>query len=362
MAIEVDILQGKRRERIDGISRYSNEVTQRLREEVDFKVIGYGGRNLTRQEKACSLIQYPFMVAREKRASSIKHCVSMVEAHLLNYLKLKPSVITCYDIFPLLPASYPLLERSFLKFAARGMLKADRIITISEFSKKEIVDRLGYPQKNISVVYPGVDIDRYRPMPVGEETMERFGLNPDAKTILYVGMEQPRKNLPVLIKAFERLRRSGVNAKLLKIGRPHRMEDRKILMDAIREHGLQKDVVIIDYVPEEELPLVYNIADLLVFPSSYEGFGLPPLEAMACGCPVITSDAPVFIEVGGEASLKIDPRDDMALAHEMKRVLQDEALASELKEQGLKQARKFNWERSAQETLNVYRDLADRIH
>lgn len=357
--IEVDVLQGKKRERMDGISRYYNEVIDRLEDEVDFKVIGYGGRNLSLPRKALSLIRYPLMAAREVRKGSVKHCVSMVEAHLLNYLRLKPSVVTCYDIFPLLPAAYPLLERNFLKFAVRGMLKADAVITISEFSKNEIADRLGYPRERIFVVYPGVDHDRYKPMPVREGMPEELGLGRGTRTVLYVGMEQPRKNLPVLVKAFGRLRRNGIDARLVKIGRPHRAEDRKRLLDAIDEQGLRADVTIIDYVPEGDLPHFYNLADLLVFPSSYEGFGLPPLEAMACGCPVITSDVPVFEEVGGGASIKVAPLDDAALAREMQRVLQDQDLAAGLKEAGLEQAGRFSWERAARETLNVYSRLVD---
>ncbi len=359
MGIEVDVLQGKKRERMDGISKYYGEVIARLEKDVDFKIIGYSGNNLSRPGKALSLVRYPFMAAREARKDSVKHCASMVEAHLLNYLDLSPSVVTCYDIFPLLPGAYPLPERAFLKFAARGMLKADRIITISGFSADEIASRLGYPREKISIAYPGVDHDRFKPMAMSMATREGLGMSRDVRIILYVGMEQPRKNLPVLIRAFGRLRRNGVEARLVKIGRPHRAEDRKKLMDVIREEGLQDDVTIIDYVSEDDLPLFYNLADLFVFPSSYEGFGLPPLEAMACGCPVITSDASVFLEVGGEASLKAHVGDDEDLAHQMENVLENEALASRLRERGLERAREFDWRRTAQETLNVYRQFAD---
>lgn len=355
--LEVDLIVGRRTDTVDGISRYTGEVLRLNRDKADFKIIGFDAGRSPMAGKLKGVFRYPFTVRRERREGSVKHVASLVEAPLLNYLDLSPSAVTCYDIYPLLPSAYAVPERSYLRFAARGMLKADRIITISEFSRSEIAGRLGYPESRIRVIYPGVDHSRYRPLPKSEELDQRYRLNPGCKVVLYVGMEQPRKNLTVLVKALDGLRRQGMDVMLLKVGKPHRRAERSKLVSTIDELGLRDYVAILDYVEESELPRIYNLADLFVFPSLYEGFGLPPLEAMACGCPVIVSDTPALTEVVGEAGVAVDPRDVGGLAGSMQRVLSDEAFSGELARKGLERARKFDWEKAAAETMGVYHEL-----
>jgi len=353
--IKVDFFIGRKTEELYGVSRYIQDVYQRNKDIIDFKIISYSC-NLESPflRKAKGALYYPFIAYGEKRRDSVKHMGSLVEASLLNYFDLSPSIVTCYDIFPLLPRQYPYKEGLFLRFAARGMTKADRIITISRFSKQEIVRVLGYPQENIDVVYPGIDHHRYKPGPKQKSIMQKYGLGEKQKVVLYVGLDQSRKNLPTLIKAFGRLKECGLDICLLKVGRQQSDQERKKLLELIEELQLQEDVKFTGYVPEDDLPHVYNSADVLVFPSTYEGFGLPPLEAMACGCPVITSSAAALPEVVGDAAIMLEPYDIEGLAGKMYEVLTSQEIRKDMISKGLERAREFDWGKTAHETAEIY--------
>jgi glycosyltransferase involved in cell wall biosynthesis len=237
------------------------------------------------------------------------------------------------------------------------MLKADAIITISNFSKAEISGALDYPAEKITAIYLGVDHHRYKPLHADEGVRDKYRLPAGKKIVLYVGAEQPRKNIPTLIKAFAEVKKDREDIVFLKVGRPQWRNARRDLLALIEQLHIQNDVIFVDYVPEEDLPGIYNIADLFVFPSIYEGFGLPPLEAMACGCPAITSNAASLPEVVGEAGLMVEPHDVIGLANAMKEVLGSRQRREEMIAKGLKQAGKFNWERTARETEELYHEV-----
>jgi glycosyltransferase involved in cell wall biosynthesis len=356
--LKVDYILGKRSAEVNGIYRYAWEIIKNGQEAVDGSFIDYNPKmQLPVINKSPALLVYPLVVTRRIRKDSIKHLCSHIQAHLLNYLKLEPSVVTCFDIYPFLQDQYPFMDRNMVKLGLRGMLKADRIITISEYSGEEIAQALGYPREKIRVTHLGVDHRRFRPLPRDASLRERYAVPAGKRIILYVGSEQPRKNVLTLIEAFATVKRDCANVVLLKVGRPQWKTARQELEELIRRLGLRDDVIFIDYLPEEELPALYNSADLFAFPSVYEGFGLPPLEAMACGCPVVSSNTSSLPEVVGEAGIMVDPHDTDGLASAMCEVLSSDDLGEELIRKGLEQARKFNWEKTANETIMVYKEI-----
>jgi len=191
----------------------------------------------------------------------------------------------------------------------------------------------------------------------GERIRSRYGL--PARYILYVGTIQPRKNLTTLIEAYHLLRRDMPSAPpLVIVGRKGWLYDD--LFTRIRELGLIDDVLFTGFVSDEELPYLFDGAKVFVYLSLFEGFGRPPLEAMACGVPVLTSDTTAIPEVVGDAGLTVAPLDRVAVADALSRLLADHSLAAELINRGAEQARKFSWERAARETLDVYRMLINR--
>jgi glycosyltransferase involved in cell wall biosynthesis len=173
--------------------------------------------------------------------------------------------------------------------------------------------------------------------------------------VFCVGTIEPRKNLTTLLEAYQALRSRGFNFKLVIVDKKGWLY--KGFFRRLRELGLEGEVVFPGFIPDEDLPALYSAAELFVFPSLYKGFGLPPLEAMACGTPVIASNASSLPEVVEEAGIMVEPRDVSGLTEAMRRVLTDEGKRREMREKGLRQAARFSWERTAQETLEVYRSV-----
>lgn len=223
-----------------------------------------------------------------------------------------------------------------------ALKKANRIIADSEYTKKRIIKMINYPAERISVVHLGVDTKEFRPLKVKK----------DPFTILYVGSEMPRKNLPVLIKAFAKLKKKLPQAKLVKVGLPQWPGSRKRLKKLISKLDISDSVIFKDY--SDNLALEYNKAALLVQPSTYEGFGLPVLEAMACGCPVICCNKTSLPEVGGRAVLYFNGHDIEDLTRKIYKVLTKNQLRNNLVEKGLVQSKRFSWKKTAQETIKVY--------
>lgn len=262
-----------------------------------------------------------------------------------------PSVITVYDLsFYHFPERFPTLQRWYLSSQTRrSCQRARRIITISESSRQDVHRFLGVPLAQIDVVVPGVDA-LYRPLPPAEVAAfrQKHGLG---RFVLHVGTLQPRKNIPVLIEAFARL--DDPELKLVLVGGKGWLYDD--IFRQVQALGLTERVIFTGYVPDDDLPLWYNAAELLVFPSVYEGFGLPVVEAMACGTPVIAANSSSIPEAVGEAGLLFAPDDVATLANQMTAVLTNNALRATLRQQGLAHAQTFSWERAGWATAVVYR-------
>ena len=280
--------------------------------------------------------------------------------HLLPRLSSIKGVFTLHDlIFLFHPQTHKPLNRWFLTLMMPRFLRvADAVIAVSECTKRDAVRYYGIPEEKIIVIYEGVN-PRFRP--AGPETVaavrQKYGL--PERFILYVGTIEPRKNLTTLLEAFHHLTTlQPCDLRLVIVGKRGWLYEG--FFRRLRELGLEERVHFTGYVPDEDLPALYSAADLFVFPSLYEGFGLPVLEAMACGTPVVCSNTSSLPEVAGDAALLVPPTDVRGLAEAMARVLTDETLRGAMRAKGLARAGEFSWVRTAGETLRIYQTVVDR--
>lgn len=268
------------------------------------------------------------------------------------------TLLTVHDLsFIRLPKCADAHLRAYLnKVVPRSVHRADLILADSQSTKDDLVELLGAAPGRIEVVYPGVE-ERFRPIEdqaLLEQVRQRYHL--PSRFILGLGTLQPRKNFIRLIEAFANLQTCELaNLKLVIAGGKGWLYEE--IFATVERLGLEGKVVFPGFVADEDLPALYNLAELFVFPSLYEGFGLPPLEAMACGTPVVTSNVSSLPEVVGEAGLMVKPTDAESLTEAMRRVLEDEALREEMIAKGLEQARKFTWKEAAAKLLSLYETL-----
>ena len=279
--------------------------------------------------------------------------------YVLPPLAARPSVVTIHDCIHLM---FPQYLPSRLAFAyARASItlaarRATRVLTVSESSKRDILKFVDVPPEKIDVIYNAYD-ERFAVEPREEDVVrirERYQLH-DA-FVLYAGNVKPHKNLGRLIEAFQLVRSRGLDhLKLVLIGDD--ISKYAALRRAVHHHQLHKYVRFLGYVPEETLAVMYRLAGVFVFPSLYEGFGLPPLEAMASGTPVVTSNVSSLPEVAGDAALLVDPYDPEAIAGGILKVLTDAGVRRELRRKGLARAREFSWEASVRRVREIYQQV-----
>jgi len=358
--VKVDFIVGRRVVEMDSMVRYAVELYHNMKSLVDGQIIDYDPPPIPGANFVIRHSYYPLMIQRKRRKDGVCHLCSEGRSYWLNYPGLKNNVVTCHDI--ILYALFnqmPWPTRLRIAFWIKGLKKADRIIAISKYTKKDIVKYLGYPEERIHVVYYGVDHEKFHVISEAEvdSIVEKYNLPKDQRRILYVGSEQPWKNLPTLFRALGELKKKFRDFKLIKVGRPQNPTARAGLVALAKELTLDDNILYIDYMPEEDLPKIYNAADLFVFPSRYEGFGRPPLEAMACGIPVISSNASSLPEVVGDAALVVEPDNIAGFADAMYQVMTDHNLSGDMIKKGLQRAKKFTNERMAKETLKVYQEL-----
>jgi glycosyltransferase involved in cell wall biosynthesis len=269
------------------------------------------------------------------------------------------SVVTIHDCIHLMFPQY-LPNRVAYAYARMAMWSAARrsdcILTVSQASKRDILHFFSVPPEKIEVIYNAID-ERFRLEPNEDavtRVRERYQL--DQRFVLYVGNIKPHKNLVRLIEAFAALRQGEFDdLKLLIIG--DEISKLPALRRAVHSLKLHKHVRFLGYQPDDTLAILYRLASVFVFPSLYEGFGLPPLEAMASGTPVVTSNVSSLPEVTGDAAVLVDPHDVASIEHGMRRVLTDPELAADMRRRGLIRAREFSWERSVARILGVYQKV-----
>ena len=308
-------------------------------------------------------IKYPILARKMFKNNCIHHILHNINASML-FLKPKDciSIVTCHDIHSALPLKdmeYRLhkggiLRNFFKKISNKAFTRADFIIAVSNNTKKDLMRYLKIPEEKICVIYNGVNHTIFKPR---EKDMARAKLNLsiNISIVLNVSSDEPRKNVETLIEAVHSISKDVPNLQLIHVGT---LSDR--CKKLINEFKLENTVKNFDSVSEQELAYFYNAADIFVFPSFYEGFGLPPLEAMASGCPVLASNRSSLPEVIGNAGIMVDPKDSKEFARKIEKVLTDDDLRSKMIKKGLEQAATFSWDKCAEETIAVYRELMNK--
>lgn len=276
-----------------------------------------------------------------------------------HYLPLK---IPCQSVIAILDVSYIYFPQLFKKrdlyqlklWGRYSIKKAKKIITISNSSKNDIIKTYGVKANKIAVIYPGI-----RKISVNERVLnmnelnKKFGIEGDY--ILFVGTLQPRKNISKLIEAFSKLKKQ--NLKLVIVGKKGWLyED---ILNAPAKFGISEKVKFLDFVNDEDLPSLYKNALCFVLPSLYEGFGLPVLEAMQYGCPVLTSNVSSLPEAGGDGAIYFDPQNADDIAQKIEEVISNKNLREEMVKKGYNQVKKFSWKKTAKETLKVLEEVTN---
>jgi glycosyltransferase involved in cell wall biosynthesis len=289
--------------------------------------------------------------------SDVNHVLDNSYGHLVHFVDSHRTVVTSHGGTPI---SWRRWNREgpsmrFFDWAFQGTLKAARVIIVSNYAKRELLEHFDYDPARIRVVYHGVD-DNYHPL--AEKTRiavrAKYLIGNEKGILLHVGHCARRKNIEGLLGAFARLLKEASQPyRLIQIGGRFSPE----LFRLIDQLEIGDRVTQIASMPNEQLVEMYNAADVFVFPSLYEGFGVPLIEAMACGTPVVCSDLELFREVCGEAVVFADSSDHVAFACAIAESL-DESKADYLRKRGLERAAQFTWERTARETLAVYQELA----
>lgn len=284
--------------------------------------------------------------------------VLFVPAHVLPLVHPRRCVVTVHDLgYLYYPQAHPRAARWYLQWStAYNVRAAAHVLADSRVTKRDLIEHCHAAPDKVTVAYPGCD-PRLAPVRDQEQlsaVWQRYEIaSPYA---LYVGTLQPRKNVGVLLDAFSALLRQGVDAHLVIAGRKGWLYEP--LFARVGELGLEEKVRFTGYVPGTDLPALLSGARVLVLPSLYEGFGFPVLEAMACGTPVICSDAASLPEVAGDAAILVSPHDAQQLTIALRRLLEDDALCRELSARGLRQAARFSWEACARQVLQVLQAVA----
>jgi glycosyltransferase involved in cell wall biosynthesis len=269
------------------------------------------------------------------------------------------SVVTFHDMtFFIYPHLHTRFKRLFFPIAIRlSARKADALIAVSESTRKDTIRILGVSGHKVFTVPEGVSKE-YHPIADRELLADiRLRYNLPQEFILYVGTVEPRKNLPLLIKSYKNITGDGHSIPLVIVGSLGWMYDD--VLNQIKMLDLRENIHFTGYVPIQDLPRIYNLAKVFVYPSTYEGFGLPPLEAMACGTPVITTAVSSMPEHVGDGGILIPPEDEAALTQAMLTLLNDHTLQEDLSNKGPQQAKFFTWKRTAQETIKVYQHIME---
>ncbi|RXE55921.1 glycosyl transferase family 1 [Methanoculleus taiwanensis] len=284
----------------------------------------------------------------------VLHCPE--SASIFTQIPDTKKIITVYDTTPVLfPETFT--KGTLLRYKilfSKSISSSDMVISISNSTKQDLIRYFHVPEDKITVIHLAAD-DCYQVLPHSAIQIFRDRYKLDYPFILYVGTLEPRKNLSTVIKAFYQLKKEGLKHKLVIAG--GKGWKYNTIFQLVSDLNLEKDVCFTGYVPKNDLPALYNAADVFVYPSLYEGFGLPPLEAMACGCPVITSNTSSLPEVVGDAGIMINPHDYEKLAEAIDSVLSGVELKKQLSKMGQARAAEFSWKRCAKETCKVYNDL-----
>lgn len=303
-----------------------------------------------------------------KDCQGLVHLPQRGQASLLWNKGQRRVIVTVHDIIHYLHRSQigmhiyrHVIQKWFDLFSVRLLKRADRVLASSEYTRQTLIDYAGLSSEKVQVVYLGVEQEHFRPLEIPEEFYQKYYLNRGGRYILHISSEEARKNVGTLIRAFARVYAQYQDVTLLKIGRPLYPFQRQANLRLIGELGLEQAVTFVDYVPDEDLPLFYNAAEVTLLPSIAEGFGFPVIESMACGTPVVCSNTSSLPELAGDAALLVAPRNVEGIACAILNILDDSSLSQQLQERSLQWVRKFTWEATAKGTVEAYRKVFGQL-
>lgn len=317
-------------------------------------------RPLKAIRKLDPLVSFFWRRALKKGQVNLLHIPSLLELFYVSVPDDIKTIVTIYDLIPLIYKDRYFKNRRAYEYFFKRLLqvkKAAHVITISEDAKKSIVRILKIPPKKISVIYGGID-PRFKFIKRSKKHIaEKYQITDPF--VLAVGAPSFHKNIERLFEAFKTYKdNSKSSVKLVIVCKLIRSEH-AAWEKKIYQLGLKKDVYLTNFIASEELPFFYSAAQVFIYPSLYEGFGLPILEAFATHTPVITSNCSSMPEAGGKAAFYIEPKNSDQIAQAISRVLKDKALRKKMVALGIKQLKKFSWEKTARETLGVYKMISN---
>ena len=348
IGLNAHLVSTQRTYRSAGISRASANLVDALaRLDVPERFVVFRQGRLPTHRPAVRILWEQLVAPIEARRLDLFHGL----AYALPLVLPCRGVVTVHDLsFVRYPELFNRPNRLYLDLATRvAVRQARRVIAVSESTKQELVTLLGADARKIVAIPNGLE-PVFRPLPAEEVEAFRRARDLPERFILSLATLEPRKNIGLLVRAFARM---DTDHTLVLAGGKGWLYDE--IFAQVRALGLQERVLFPGFIPFEEQPLWYNAAAALAYPSLYEGFGLPPLESMACGTPVVCANSSSLPEVVGDAGLLIDPRDEVGLAEALGRLTEDAPLRARLREAGLARARLFSWDDVARRTVDVYR-------
>lgn len=321
-------------------------------------------RLLPMSDRVTPLKLLPIGVSNHCRGN-ILHIPQIMGCALQLWNPVRPSVATIHDLgFMDFPDEWKMLDpitRQVLRLSLAGLKRFQWYIAVSEFTRQSMIKHLGIDSNCITIINPGIDHDCFLPADCSRAAHANHipdNVKNSFPLLLYVGTEIPRKNFSVLLEVVARLSRKYPNIKLIKIGSAGGEQFRKATLKIIQSLGLEDAVILFDSITDADLRMFYSCADIFVTASKLEGFGLPVLEAMACGTPVVCSDAGSLTEVGGEAAAFVKADDIDGWCSVICEIIDNYDRSREMVAMGLAQAQKFSWKAAAQQTAEVYKALA----
>ncbi len=353
-------------DRKTGIAKYSLKILEELKKSKEFEIVEYVGErakfdfskvknNFARRALYFFWLNFLFPIILKKDRIDVLFSPNFIAPVIMPC----KSIVVVHDASPF--AMEECFDRSTITFSRMikySAKKADAIITPSEFSKKDVIKNLKLPAEKIFPIHHG--IEQGKCANVSEKDIllfrKKFGLK--EKTAVFVGAIEKRKNIKNILKAAEILRKKGKNFTILLIGKEgFGFEEIKKLHETL---GLEGCVTFAGYLEDKEVLAAYKASDVLLYPSLYEGFGLPILEAMSCGTPVITSNCTSMPEVGGDAAMYVNPKSPEEIARAVEKIFESEKLKKELSAKGIERAKFFTWEKSVEKTIQVIIKTANK--
>jgi len=329
----------------DGVKlvTWNGELIERLYSNVR----RHGRQKLEHFEEILRFLNQSIFMMRLPRKYTLYHITNPSLSLLTR--RLRPCIVTVHDIIPFTSPRPPFWADYLIKKSMENIRFANRIICVSNSTKELLLGFLDIDPNLVRVVHNGLDHDLFKPRSK-KLSRRMLGLSDENVLILHVGTEEERKSIPTLIKTFHKMQKEMPNAILLRVGEksPH-------IQRLIKSLGLTRKIIYMGYI--KDLAILYNAADMLVFPSYHEGFGLPLLEAMASGCPIIASNTTSIPEVVGNAGILLDPFDIDGFSYWMREVYTNETLRKRLIDRGITRSRDFSWTKCADENLEVYRQV-----